>query len=104
MIEFKLPNLGEGMESGTVVGVLVKPGDVLQADQPVLEIEADKATVELPCPHAGEVKTIHVKEGDKVFNDPGGAAGMADIPDKELDGVIESAEECPGECIFIEAE
>ena len=66
MIEFKLPNLGEGMESGTVVGVLVKPGDVLAADQPVLEIEADKATVELPCPHPGEVTAVHVKEGDQV--------------------------------------
>ncbi|MCA8925568.1 MAG: 2-oxo acid dehydrogenase subunit E2 [Planctomycetes bacterium] len=65
-MEFKLPNLGEGMESGTVVGVLVKPGDVLEADQAVLEIEADKATVELPCPHAGAVTAIHVKEGDQV--------------------------------------
>jgi ferredoxin len=46
----------------------------------------------------------YVKEGDKVFSDPGGPEGLAEIPDKELDGVIESAEECPGECIFIEAE
>ncbi len=46
----------------------------------------------------------YVKEGDKVFSDPGGAEGLANIPDKELEGVIESAEECPGECIFIEAE
>src|SRR5690554_741906 len=46
----------------------------------------------------------YVKEGDKVFKDPGGAEGMANIPDGQLDAVIESAEECPGECIFIEAE
>ena len=46
----------------------------------------------------------YVKEGDKVFSDPGGAEGLANIPDKELEGVIESAEECPGECIFIETE
>ncbi|HMV75568.1 MAG TPA: ferredoxin [Microthrixaceae bacterium] len=46
----------------------------------------------------------YVKEGDKIFNDPGGAEGMANIPDAELEGVIESAEECPGECIFIEVE
>ncbi|HTO01110.1 MAG TPA: ferredoxin [Microthrixaceae bacterium] len=45
----------------------------------------------------------YVKEGDKVYSDPGGPEGLAEIPDKELDGVIESAEECPGECIFIEA-
>jgi ferredoxin len=46
----------------------------------------------------------YVKEGDKVFSDPGGAEGMANIPDDQLEAVIESAEECPGECIFIEAE
>jgi ferredoxin len=45
----------------------------------------------------------YVKEGDKVFSDPGGPEGLANIPDNELEGVIESAEECPGECIFIEA-
>ncbi|MFA5564555.1 MAG: ferredoxin [Acidimicrobiia bacterium] len=46
----------------------------------------------------------YVKEGDKIFSDPGGAAGMANIPENLLDDVIESAEECPGECIFIEVE
>ncbi len=46
----------------------------------------------------------YVKEGDKIFNEPGGSDGMANIPDGELESVIESAEECPGECIFIEAE
>ena len=49
----------------------------------------------------------YVKEGPKVFaeakGNPQGAAGMADIPEGQLDAVIESAEECPGECIFIEA-
>ena len=43
----------------------------------------------------------YVKEGSKVFN-PGGADGLAAIPENQLDAVIESAEECPGECIFIE--
>ncbi len=46
----------------------------------------------------------YVKEGTKVFSEPGGSAGLANIPDGQLDAVIESAEECPGECIFIEAE
>ena len=46
----------------------------------------------------------YVKEGDKVYSDPGGPEGLAVIPDDELEGVIESAEECPVECIFIEAE
>jgi len=45
-----------------------------------------------------------VKDGDKVLSDPGGAEGLAAIPDGQLDAVIEAAEECPGECIFIEPE
>ena len=46
----------------------------------------------------------YVKDGDKVLSDPGGAEGIAPIPDGQLDAVIDSAEECPGECIFIEPE
>jgi ferredoxin len=47
----------------------------------------------------------YVKDASgKVYSDPGGPEGQADIPDGELDGVIESADECPGECIYIEAE
>ena len=46
----------------------------------------------------------YVKDGDKVYSDPGGAEGLANIPDVMLDSVVESAEECPGECIFIEAD
>ena len=44
----------------------------------------------------------YVKEGDKVFSDPGGAEGLADVPAGQEEATIESAEECPGECIFIE--
>ena len=44
----------------------------------------------------------YVREGAKIFNDPGGAEGLASFPESQLEGVIESAEECPGECIFIE--
>src|SRR3954470_22791661 len=46
----------------------------------------------------------YVKEGDKVFSDPGGAEGLANVPAGQEEAVIESAEECPGECIFIEVE
>ena len=45
----------------------------------------------------------YVKQGDKVLSEPGGAEALADIPDGMLDSVVEAAEECPGECIFIEA-
>ncbi len=44
----------------------------------------------------------YVKDGDKVLSDPGGAEAMAPVSDSQLEAVIESAEECPGECIFLE--
>lgn len=43
----------------------------------------------------------YVKQGDKVLNSPGGANGVAEVPDDVVDAVIEASEECPGECIFI---
>jgi ferredoxin len=46
----------------------------------------------------------YVKEGDKVFSDPGGADGLANVPGGMEEATIESAEECPGECIFIEVD
>jgi pyruvate dehydrogenase E2 component (dihydrolipoamide acetyltransferase) len=65
-IEFKLPNLGEGVTSADVAEILVKEGDTLSAGQIVMELETDKAVVELPCPHAGVVGRILVKEGATV--------------------------------------
>ena len=65
-IEFKLPELGENIEKGDVVRVLVSVGDVLKADQPVLELETDKATIEVPATVAGKVIDVKVKAGDKV--------------------------------------
>ena len=49
-IDFKVPDLGENVESGDIVNVMVKEGDEIQADQGVMEIETGKAVVELPCP------------------------------------------------------
>jgi ferredoxin len=46
----------------------------------------------------------YVKEGDKVYENPGGAEGLANVPGGMEEAVIESAEECPGECIFIEVD
>jgi len=65
-IEFKLPELGENIKSGTIVKVLVKAGDALAKDQPVLEMETDKAVVEVPSSVAGTVTAVHVKPGDKA--------------------------------------
>ncbi|OFW23209.1 MAG: branched-chain alpha-keto acid dehydrogenase subunit E2 [Acidobacteria bacterium RIFCSPLOWO2_02_FULL_65_29] len=65
-IDFNLPELGEDITAGDVLRVLVKPGDVLANDQPVLELETDKATIEVPSSVAGQVKEIKVKAGDTV--------------------------------------
>jgi pyruvate dehydrogenase E2 component (dihydrolipoamide acetyltransferase) len=65
-IEFRLPDLGEDTEGGDIVNVLVAEGDTIESEQHVLEIETDKAVVELPCPHAGRIAKLHVKEGDHV--------------------------------------
>ena len=64
--DFTLPELGENIAAGDVLRVLVKPGDTLAKDQPVLELETDKATIEVPSSVAGKVKEIKVKAGDKV--------------------------------------
>lgn len=63
-IEFKLPELGENITSGDVVNVLVREGQTIAANQGILELETDKAVVEIPCPHAGKIAKIHVKKGD----------------------------------------
>lgn len=65
-IDFKLPELGENITSGDVVNVLVKEGDTIVGNQPVLELETDKAVVEVPCPNAGRIVKIHVAKGDRV--------------------------------------
>lgn len=66
MTEFKLPNLGDGVAAGDVLRVLVKAGDTLKADQAVLELETDKATLEVPSTVGGKVTEVKVKPGDKV--------------------------------------
>ena len=66
MTEFKLPELGENVATGDVLRVLVKPGDMVAKDQPVLELETDKATIEVPSSVAGKVAEIKVKSGEKV--------------------------------------
>jgi pyruvate dehydrogenase E2 component (dihydrolipoamide acetyltransferase) len=63
MQEFKLPDLGEGMQEAEVVEWLVKPGDTLKLDQTMLKVETDKAVVEIPSPVAGRVAEIRVQDG-----------------------------------------
>ncbi len=64
--EILLPNLGENIDSGDVLSVLVQEGDLVEVDQGLVELETDKATIEVPSPQAGRVIKIHVAEGDTV--------------------------------------
>ena len=63
---FKLPDLGEGIHEGEVLNVLVSVGDHVKEDDPILEIETDKATAEIPSPFTARVEEIMVKAGDTV--------------------------------------
>ena len=64
--EFKLPDLGEGLTEGEIARWLVAEGDEIAEDQPLVEIQTDKTTVEIPSPAAGTVTRIYVAEGDVV--------------------------------------
>ena len=87
-VEFTLPELGENVEKGDVVRVLVNVGDLVAKDQPVVELETDKATIEVPSSVAGRVTDVKVKAGDKVkvgqtvmvLDEAGGAAKSAPEP------------------------
>lgn len=64
--ELTLPNLGEGIESGIIVAVHIKPGDTVTAGQELFTIETDKASMPLPADSDGRVEEVRVKQGDKV--------------------------------------
>jgi len=66
IIDFKLPALGENIESADILKVLVKKGDVIEVDQILLEIETDKATIEVPSEIAGTVTEVLAKDGDNI--------------------------------------
>jgi pyruvate dehydrogenase E2 component (dihydrolipoamide acetyltransferase) len=65
-MDLKLPHLGEGADSGTVVNLFVKEGDQIAKDQPILELENEKAVATIPSTAAGTVSKIFVKAGDKL--------------------------------------
>lgn len=67
MIEFKLPEIGEDIEEGSVVNVFVSPGDKVKKEQSLLELETDKAALEIPSPADGVIKEVLVSNGDTVL-------------------------------------
>lgn len=95
--EFRLPELGENIESADVLKLLINVGDTVAPDQPVMEIETDKATIEVPSTIAGKVTEILVKEGSKakvgevVFRVSGGVSAT---PPKQ-DAKAQPAAEAP---------
>ncbi len=65
-IEIKIPDIAENVEKGIIANVLVTSGEKVTVDQPLVELETDKATTDIPSPYDGTVKEILVKEGDEV--------------------------------------
>lgn len=65
-IEFKLPEVSDGVKTVDIAEIKVKPGDVISAGQVVMDLETEKAVVELECPHAGTVAKVHVSAGQSV--------------------------------------
>lgn len=63
---FELPDLGEGIHEAQIIQMLVNEGDVVEQDQPLMEVETDKAAVEIPSPHSGKINKIHVAAGETV--------------------------------------
>ena len=64
--DFTLPDLGEGIEEAEVIGVLVHVGDTVEADQPLIEVETEKANLDVPSPHAGVVEAVLVAVGEVI--------------------------------------
>jgi len=101
--DMKLPEVGEGIEAGTVVAVLVKEGDRVEVDQPVLELETDKAVVEVPSSVAGVVEKVHVQAnaeariGQVVLTVAEGAEVAAEAKDEPKDEPKDEAKPEPEE-------
>jgi len=98
-MDVRLPRLGEGVDSGTVASLLIKVGDTVAKDQPILELESEKAVATIPSPDAGTVSAVHVKEGDTIkvgqliLTLGGAAAGTSPVPAKVIDVSVGDEEE-----------
>ncbi|MCG8503543.1 MAG: 2-oxo acid dehydrogenase subunit E2 [Sphingomonadales bacterium] len=91
MTVFRLPDLGEGLQDAEIVRWLVKEGDVIETDAPMVEVSTDKAVVEVPSPYSGKVAKLHGGEGDVIavgaplitFEVDGGEIPSDDLADIE---------------------
>src|SRR5438128_1571484 len=95
--EIKLPQLGENLTGGEVLDVRVKPGDTVSQGQTLLEVEAEKSTVEVPSPSAGRITKMLVNKGDAIqvgqtlclieATDGAKEEGFKEGPEREAAGV-----------------
>lgn len=102
-LEFKLPDLGEGLTEAEIVRWLVQVGDVVAVDQPVVEVETAKAMVEVPCPYGGVVTARFGEEGAELpvgaplltvaVGAPAGAAGLSTAPEEPAERALQAAAE-----------
>ena len=98
MTDIKIPELGENIAGGDVLRILVNVGDTIAKDQAVVELETDKATIEVPTSIAGIVKEIKVKQGDKVqvgavlltIDEAGAGAAKAEEPEPDAKSPVPS--------------
>ena len=103
MLEFKLPEVGENITSGTVVSLAVKPGDTVTKGQDLLELETDKASLPVPSPCDGVIKEILVKAGDEVqigavimhIEEGAGSESSSEAPQEKSEPKKEAAPSTP---------
>lgn len=104
-MEFKLPDIGEGVHEGEITKWLVQPGESVKADQPMVEVMTDKATVEIPSPVNGTVESHGAKEGETVqvgktlltITEGGGAAKAAPKQEAPVAKPAPKAEAAPAQ-------
>ena len=100
-LDIVVPQVSDGVSSGTVIAVAVRVGDQVEADQTLIELETDKAVVAIPSPSAGRIRELKVSEGDKVavgaviavLEEAGGDPAGAETEAVETPGVAEPTEE-----------
>jgi pyruvate dehydrogenase E2 component (dihydrolipoamide acetyltransferase) len=104
--EFKLPELGENIDQGDLVRLMISPGATITQGQAVMELETDKAVVEVPSTVSGVVKEIRVKEGEKIkvgqviFTFENGAGGVARAPSPAKEPVpVPASPEKPSQAV-----
>lgn len=108
--EIKLPQLGQTMEEGTIVNILIKPGDKIEKGDVIFEVETDKATLEMESPAGGFVKKILVTEGETILvGEPVCIVGdeneqIADTPDKAEPAANEPAKQPANKSVDLPAD